>query len=454
MADAATTSVSVLCAYPISSIYDFNHRFAYYTALAVILLAPRHRWITPAAFAYVTLFSVFSTLYVGALSIAPSRLGPSLDVFALNSIMLTNCYGLATVVFCRADQIKGGRRGWGVAVRAFVWLWVGFVTATWAKSNFEEWAQGATVEVQCFAENATDSPANIFSTGKGMACENPCQAPGSSVAYKLQEQLKPMVWGYLDTANNSFSKAKIPTLSVSEYAVVILFAMALASTLWINFYFNPRITRNTVFAALTQGKTDSRVRVFLAKVAGLLWFGWSYTALGLVALATPAVSWVQEQLLVRYPVEENGCYIKQWLPWVIGVAIFLFKVAMFRRRREAWSKEKACRIRRFNTALRTLQGNPEHAQLLPEHQHPSDEKTAPAPAPTEQAATPSRPATPVPGLQQTKKKHRIEIAETRKVRGLKDTAVEFTEWWLNPMGVKKDESEAADEEKALLKGHY
>jgi len=389
---------------------------------------------------------MFSTLYVGALSIAPTRLGPSLDIFPLNSLFLTNTYALAAAVFCRPDIIKG-KRGWLACVRAFVWLWVGFVTATWAKSSFERFAQDAAVEVQCFAENAANSPANIFSIGDGLACENPCAIPASFVAHGFPS---PVVWGHLNTATNSFSKMTIPSLSVSEYAVVILFAVALASTLWVNFFTSPQITRNTIFAGLTQGKTDSRVRVFLAKIAALTWYSWSYFALLLVALAPPVVSWVQEQILVRYPVAQDGCLIRQWLPWVIGVAIFLVKVAVWRRRREAWSKEKACRIRRFNTALRTLQSNAEHTHVLPEH-HPIDEK--PTLAATEQSAPPSRPASPVPGLQQTKK-HRIEIAETRKVRGLKDTAVELKEWWCNPLGVKDDDSAAADEEKALLKDHF
>lgn len=245
MADAQS-SVSVLCAYPVSGIYDVNHRLAHYLALAIILLAPRHRWITPAAIAFVTLYSLFSTLYVGALSIAPTRLGPSLDVFSLNSIFLVNTYALATAVFCRSDIIKG-KRGWLSTIRAFVWLWVGFVTASLAKSNFEKFAQKAAVEVQCFAENATNNPANIFSIGNGLACENPCVVPETSVAHRLQEQLSPMVWGSLDRATNSFSKMAIPSLSFTEYAIVILFAVALASTLWINFFTVSRIdtTKNS-----------------------------------------------------------------------------------------------------------------------------------------------------------------------------------------------------------------
>ncbi|KIW02337.1 uncharacterized protein PV09_06480 [Verruconis gallopava] len=449
MADnTAATSVSVLCAYPVSSIYDFNHRFVYYVALAVILLAPRHRWITPAAFAFCTLYTVFSTLYVGALSIAPSRLGPSLDIFALNSLFLTNTYALAAAVFCRPDLIKG-KRGWLQCIRAFVWLWVGFITATLAKSSFERFAQKAVVEVQCFAENAPSAPANIFAFGE-LACENPCVVPETSVAYVLQEQLAPMVWGSLDTATNSFSKMSIPSLTLTEYAVVILFAVALASTLWINFFTSPQITRNTIFASLTQGKNDSRVRVVLAKIAALTWYSWSYFALLLVALATPFVSYVQEQLLVRYPTVQNSCLVRQWVPWAIGVALFLVKVAVWRRRREAWSKEKACRIRRFNTALLRLQRGVELPLPLPEHHHA--EKCTAAQGPASENPDSTVPSSPLPGLRSMK--HRIEIAHTRKISGLVDTICELKEWWMDPAGKKEAESATADEEKALLKGHY
>ena len=124
-----------------------------------------------------------------------------------------------------------GKRGWAAVVRAFVWIWTGFVAASMAKSSFERFASDAAVEVQCFSENATNSAANIFSIGNGMACENPCDVPAASVAHRLQEQLSPIVWGSLDKATNSFSKMPIPTLSMSEYAVVILFAVALVSSI-------------------------------------------------------------------------------------------------------------------------------------------------------------------------------------------------------------------------------
>jgi len=447
----ADTTVSVLCAFPVSTIYDFNHRFAYYVALAIILVAPRHRWFTPAAIAFVTLYSLFSTLYIAAISIAPTRLGPTLDVFALNSLFLTNTYALATVVFCRSDIIRG-KRGWVQCMRSFVWLWVGFITATLAKSRFERFAQDATVEVQCFARDAAHSAENLFAFGKDLACVNPCVVPETSVAHRLQEQLSPMVWGSLNPTTNSFSKMAIPELSMSEHLIVILFAVALASTLWVNFFFTKTITRNTIFAALVRGKTDSRMRVWGAKIAAAAWYGWSYLVLLLVACSTPFVSYVQEQLMVRYSVAQSSCLAKQWLPWIIGVAIFLIKIAAHRRRREVLSKEKACRIRRFNTALRTLQGSTEHAELLPEHLVP-DEKSAPVEI--EQAIPVSRPATPTPGLHPGKK-HRIDIVEPRKVDGLRDTFVELKEWWCNPTGVlASEESSTTDPEKALLlKGHF
>jgi len=157
--------------------------------------------------------------------------------------------------------------------------------------------------------------------------------------------------------------------------------------------------------------------------------------------------------MVRYPVAQSSCLVKQWLPWIIGVAIFLIKIAAHRRRREVLSKEKACRIRRFNTALRTLQGSTEHAELLPEHRA-LGEKTVPIEV--EQATPASRPITPVSGLQPGKK-YRIDIVEPRNVHGLKDTFVELKEWWYNPTGVNatNEEHATADPEKALLlKGHY
>lgn len=166
-------------------------------------------------------------------------------------------------------------------------------------------------------------------------------------------------------------------------------------------------------------------------------------------------SYVQEKLMVRYPVAESSCLVKQWLPWIIGVAIFLIKIAAHRRRRELLSQEKACRIRRFNTALRTLQGSTEHAELLPEHRV-VDGKTIPIEI--EQTDQASRPVTPVPELRPGKT-HRIDIVEPRSVHGLKDTLVELKEWWCNPTGANVDatseETSTADPEKALLlKGQY
>jgi len=222
-----------------------------------------------------------------------------------------------------------------------------------------------------------------------------------------------------------------------EYFVVVLFAVALASTLWLNFFTSPQITRNTVYAALSGSRTGG-IRVGIAKIGALLWYSWSYFTLLLVALAVPGVSWVQEMLLARYPVVKHTCLVKQWLPWVIGVALFLVKVAFWRRRRESLAKEKACRIRRFNTALRQLQGNTDQVSLLPEH-HIQQEANMEKTAVVEEIDTPQKCG-----------KHRIEIAEARKVSGFVDTCSELKTWWMNPLGSKDEGFPSADEEKALL----
>jgi hypothetical protein len=453
MADAVLPSVSVLCAYPVSPLYDASHRYFYYACLAVILALPRHKWVTPAAFAFVTLYSVFSTLYVGALAIAPTRLGPSLDIFPLSSLFLTNTYALAAGVFCRTKLIKG-KRGWLRCVRSFVWLWIGFITANLTKSMFEKMAQRVAVDVQCYAEDSATAPANIFSIGNGISCENPCAIPATSALHRIQEQLTPILWGSVDSQTKEFTQMPIPSLTTKEYAVVILFAVALASTLWLNFFTSPQITRNTIFAALTRGKTDSRVRVSMAKIAALVWFGWSYFTLLLVALAVPFISYVQEKILAKYPVEKTSlcamAIARQWLPWIVAVAVFMIKIAFWRRRREAMSKEKACRIRRFNTALRQLQASTDQVSLLPGH-HIHHESQAGKGCAAEIRE-------PSPSVPQETVKHSFSINEPRKVDGVTDTLGELKDWWKDPAGTpvhsQDENSPAADEEKALLGEHF
>lgn len=158
---------------------------------------------------------------MGALAIAPTRLGPSLDIFPLNSIFLVNTYAIAAVVFCRSDLIKG-KRQWMKCTRGFVWSWLAFVTATFSKGAFERMAKRVATEVQCFAENSTSST-NLFSIGNGLACENPCSTPSSaSAAYQIQEQLSPILWGRLDDTN-TFEAMPIPDLSNVEYLIVCQF---------------------------------------------------------------------------------------------------------------------------------------------------------------------------------------------------------------------------------------
>jgi hypothetical protein len=236
-----------------------------------------------------------------------------------------------------------------------------------------------------------------------------------------------------------------PELTYVDYAIVILFGVALSSTLWLNFFTSPQITRNAVFATLTRGKTDSRVRVGLAKTAALAWYSWSYLAIVVVGLALPFVGYVQEAILKRYPVAKDTCIVKQWLPWLFAVAFALIRVAAWRRRKADTKVMRACRIRRFNAALRQLQGHGDHVPLLPEHCVPSpDAKT---PDVSEKVEIKEAPV----------KKCYLDIADARKVDGFMDGVRELKGWWVNPTGNSSGEHveannnlPSADEEKALL----
>jgi len=455
MADHSGPSVSVLCAYPVSDVFDQRHRAAYYVALAIIVLAPIHRWLTPAAFSFVSLYSLFSTFYIVALFVAPTRLGPTLDVFPLHSVLLVNTYALATVVFCRSNLIKG-RRGWARCMRMFILLWGGFLMANFTKMSFERMTKKITRDVPCFTENSASSPVNVFSIGNGLACENPCaRSSDSLVFHPAQDQIRPILWGSVDAITKQFKSMPHPSLSTTDYMIVILFGVALSSTLWLNFFTSPQITRNAVFATFARGRTDSGVRVGIAKVIALTWFIWSYFALLIVAIALPFVAYVQEMLLSRYPTAGNTCIVKQWLPWAIGVCLALVKVAVWRRRRQQCAKIRACRVRRFNNALRQLRCHAEHMPLLPEHQ---DGTQLPEDSPS-QTASSEKSEEPEPAKQSeaSTKKFRIQIAEVRKINGLFDGLRELKAWWVNPSGEQGQQTSnlpSADEEKALLKEHY
>jgi len=233
-----------------------------------------------------------------------------------------------------------------------------------------------------------------------------------------------------------------PELTYTDYAIVILFGVAMSSTLWLNFFTSPQITRNAVFATLTRGKTDSRVRVGLAKTAALAWYSWSYFAILAVGLALPFVGYVQETILKRYPIAHNTCIVKQWLPWAIAMAFALVRIAAWRRRKADTKAMRTCRIRRFNAALRQLQGHGDHVPLLPEH----STRDAKIPEVSEKVEVKEAPV----------KKCYLKIAEARKVDGFMDGVRELKGWWVNPTGNSSDEEAeasnlpSADEEKALL----
>jgi len=424
----------VICAYPVNDIYNLNHRALYYLALGLIVLGPVHRWLTPAALSIVVLYSLATTFYVGALYIAPNRLGPTLDVFPLHSILLTNTYAMAACVFCRSSMIKGKRR-WAMVTRMFIWLWGGFMLAGYVKSSFEKKLTSNLTTVDC-SENSTLS-GNTFSAAQGLTCQNPCSTPGHSA----------IIWGSLDLAAKTFSAYPRPDLSTCEYLVVVAFSIALSATLWLNFYTSPQTTRNAVFAIFTRSRRDARgIRSTLAKTVALAWYTWSYLCLLMVALALPFVAWVQEELLKRYPVANTMCLVKQFLPWVLGTVVGLCKVVAIRRRRKEAVEARNSRRTRLNNALANLRLQVEQAGL-PEQQ-PSAEQ-APSDITTTEQAAPAEKSEPP-------KTFKMLITKARKINGFFDHFGELREWWTNPTGeeIVADSLPTVDEEKALLKDHY
>lgn len=306
-------------------------------------------------------------------------------------------------------------------------------------------ARHSVKEVQCHVEN-TSSSVNMFSIGHGFACENPCASSASGlIVSPAQAQIRPILWGSIDAATKQFTAMPHPDLTCTDYAVVILFGIALSSTLWLNFFTSPQVTRNAVFAALTRGKTNSSVRVGLAKTAALAWYSWSYFAIVIVGLALPFVGYLQEVILKRYPVAKDTCIMKQWLPWAFAVAFALIRLAAWRRRKADTKAMRASRIRRFGAALRQLQSHGDQVPLLPEHANNApDAKIAEESEKTDV----KEPAA---------KRNHLNIADTRKIDGLIDGVHELKDWWVNPVGNSSDEHmdannefPSADEEKALL----
>lgn len=321
------------------------------------------------------------------------------------------------------------------------------MVVNWIKMSFEKMARSSVKAVLCHAENSS-SPANLFSIGHGFACENPCAtSAGELVVSPAQAQIRPILWGTIDAVTKEFNSMPRPQLTSTDYVIVILFGIALSSTLWLNFFTSPQITRNAVFATLTRGKTDSRVRVGLAKIAALTWYSWSYLCIAIVGLALPFVGYVQEAILSRYPVAKNTCIMKQWLPWAFAVAFALIRVAAWRRRKADTKAMRACRIHRFNVALRQLQGHGDHVPLLPEHSNNTPESTPEARTAevSEKTEAEEAPA----------KKSYLNIADARKIDGFMDGVRELKGWWVNPAGNSSGEEAnnefpTADEEKALL----
>jgi hypothetical protein len=439
----ADLSVDVLCAYPINDLYDRNHRLCMYLALGTVLLFPKLKWLKSACLSLVVLYTLGTGFYTLGLYLAPDRLGPSMDIFALNSILVVDTYAMAAVVFLRPSTIKG-KRSWAVVTRMFIWLWGSFYLSGWVKNSFEKNITSKLTTVNCSPDNSTIS-GNTFSAGQGLACQNPCSAHHTAI-----------VWGTLGAASKTFSRYSRPDISTSELLVVITSAIVLTSTLWLNFFTSPQTTRNAVFAIFTRFRSESRgLRSALAKAIALLWYTWSYLCLLVVAIAFPGVIWIQEKLLQRYPVANTMCLVKQYLPWVIGMIVGVLKVAAIRRRRKEAAKVRSSRRSRLNKALASLRAQMEKAGLsanqISADTFLSDATAAASPKQAESAKTAASGET-----SEAPKAFKFPITKVRKIDGFFDHFKELGEWWVNPTGESevRNSVPSVDEEKALLKDHY
>jgi hypothetical protein len=414
-----------------------------YLALSTIFLFPNLKWLKAACLSLVVLYTLATGFYTLGLFLAPDRLGPSMDVFALNGILLVEAYAMAAIVFLRPSTIKGKRR-WAVVTRMFIWLWGSFYLSGWVKTSFEKNLIGNLKTVDCSLENSTIS-GSTFSTGQGLACQNPCSTQHTAV-----------VWGTLDMAGKTFSRYSHPEPSSCELLVVITSVVAATSTLWLNFFTSPQITRNAVFAIFTRFRSESRgIRSALAKTIALLWYTWSYFCLLIVAIAFPSVIWAQERVLKRYPVANTMCLVKQYLPWVIGMIVAVLKVAAVRQRRREAAKVRSSRRTRLNKALASLRAQMDKAGLSAEQisadTFSSDATTAASPGQTvpAEAAVPAQ-------TSEASKTFKFPIVKVRKIDGFFDHFKELGEWWCNPAGEEevRDSPPSADEEKALLKDRH
>jgi hypothetical protein len=237
--------------------------------------------------------------------------------------------------------------------------------------------------------------------------------------------------------------------------VIVTAAIAVTSTLWLNFFTNPQTTRNAVFAIFTRSRGESRgIRSAIAKTIALLWYTWSYFCLLLVAIAFPGVIWVQEEILKRYPVANTMCLAKQYLPWVLGMIVGVLKVAAVRRRRREAAKVRSSRRTRLNKALASLRTQMEKAGLSAQ-QISADTFSSDGATKSPGEGVPADTAAPAE-TSETPQTFKLPIAQSRKIDGFFDHFKELGQWWVNPAGEEevRDSLPSMDEEKALLKDHY
>ena len=446
-------TVTVVCAYEVSAQFDFNHRLAYYLSILFLLIAPVHRILTPLVSSFVVLYGLFNVVYAGGLAALSTRLGPSLDIYPLHAILLVSTYAFATLIFCRTNAIKG-KRAWGAVMRWFFIMWAGFVLANTGKDLFEKrTAKSMMAEVECRPLAGTHCGERHFFVNNALACRNPCSAPKTGdITLPGQALLKPVVWGtvYNVGATMKFAPRARPDLAWSEMAIIVLFGIALSLTLWLNFFTNPRLTRNTVFSLFGR-RGASAIRNSVAKMVAFTWFAWSYLALLLVALALPAVVGVQEVLLRAYPVSRS-CNMRAWLPWIVGMALCTALYAGVRKRVARFWQQRQRRVEKMQAALADVKVRSEEPGTAAELKTAVDALLV-------QADKYKRFVRRCAGKVEEHCKIADGIVEPRKVDGFRDALQELHEWWADPLGEMQYQQldakiPAADEEKALLAERY
>jgi hypothetical protein len=443
--------VNVVCAYEVSSHFDFNHRLAYYLSILFILTAPSHRVLTPLVCSFIVLYGAYNVVYAIGLTAMPMRLGPSLDIFPLHSLLLSTTYAFSALVFCRKHTVKS-RKQWGVLMRGFFIFWTGFVVANFGKDHFEKKvAKRMMAEVtECKSVSETTIGDGFFAVSEDIACLNPCASPStvSGIMLPGQSNLKPILWGRLFKTGEAlkFSPKQLGDLTLNEVIIVVLFGIALSLTLWVNFYTSPRITRNTVFSIFGR-RGASSARNGLAKLTALAWFTWSYFAIMLVAAALPFVVSVQEILLRDYPVART-CSMKAWLPWVLGMALFTTMFLRLRTKIRSFIKARQNRVKKLNSALEEMKAVVETSEntKLKETFETVTTQLEKLQKFAKRCAGAVEPPAELP----------TGVAEPREVKSFCDGLRELGEWWTQPFGGETHATPlpSADEEKALLAAHY